>query len=310
MSESIPNLPLVTSLLSNDRLYICRFPNLDRAITGADFAATFLAAHTHDDRYFTESEVNAAIAAAVEAAVPIGTIKEYVSTNMPSVNWVLMTGQTLTNAQTLNTVLWSRVPATWKSGANIIFPDTRGKVSVSQDTADALFDVIGEVGGSKNAVVVSHDHSIAHDHANVTSTAVSADHTHAMNFNSGTVSADHSHAYSGLTVAGGGHFHNIQRFGTGGGSYGGVDSGTSSTNNIATDAGPSHDHSYSGNTGGISANHSHNVNGSTGGISANHTHDVNLPNFTGTSGPGSGAVAGTNMNLQPYVVFPKMIKVL
>ena len=35
-----------------------------------------------------------------------------------------------------------------------------GKVLVNQDTGDASFDVLGETGGSKDAVVVSHTHSI------------------------------------------------------------------------------------------------------------------------------------------------------
>ena len=35
-----------------------------------------------------------------------------------------------------------------------------GKVLISQDTGDTSFDTLGETGGSKDAVVVSHSHSI------------------------------------------------------------------------------------------------------------------------------------------------------
>lgn len=44
-----------------------------------------------------------------------------------------------------------------------------GKVLVNQDTGDTSFDVLGETGGSKDAVVVSHSH-----------TATDAGHTHSI----------------------------------------------------------------------------------------------------------------------------------
>ena len=42
-----------------------------------------------------------------------------------------------------------------------------GKVLVNQDTGDTSFDVLGETGGSKDAIVVSHTHTasqVAHSH--------------------------------------------------------------------------------------------------------------------------------------------------
>ena len=44
-----------------------------------------------------------------------------------------------------------------------------GKVLVNQDTGDTSFDVLGETGGSKDAIVVSHSH-----------TATDAGHTHSI----------------------------------------------------------------------------------------------------------------------------------
>ena len=44
-----------------------------------------------------------------------------------------------------------------------------GKVLVNQDTGDTSFDTLGETGGSKDAVVVSHSH-----------TATDAGHTHSI----------------------------------------------------------------------------------------------------------------------------------
>jgi len=52
-----------------------------------------------------------------------------------------------------------------------------GKVLVNQDTADTAFDTLGETGGSKDAIVVSHTHSLS-----VTGTTSSnGSHTHSIN---------------------------------------------------------------------------------------------------------------------------------
>lgn len=206
------------------------------------------------------------VAKAINAgAIPAGTIVDYMGTVAPT-GWVLLQGQTITGGQTLYPQWWAVLPASMKSGADILCPDTRGRVTVGINSADGLFDAIGDTGGTKDAVVVSHAHT--------------------MNFNSGTVSADHSHTVSGSTATDGGHAHNISRFGTGGGAYGGVDTNTAVTNTIQTNTDGSHAHSFSVQSGGISANHVHNINGST-------------------STEGSSA---TNANVQPFVVFSKMAR--
>lgn len=59
-----------------------------------------------------------------------------------------------------------------------------GKVLVGQDTGDALFDTLGETGGSKNAIVVEHNHT-----ATSTSTSTSS-------------VTDPGHAHTQLTAGG------------------------------------------------------------------------------------------------------------
>lgn len=63
-----------------------------------------------------------------------------------------------------------------------------GKVLVGQDTGDALFDTLGETGGSKDAVVVAHTH--------VGSTASAGAHVHSI------TDPGHSHTYSNTIVGG------------------------------------------------------------------------------------------------------------
>lgn len=104
-----------------------------------------------------------------------------------------------------------------------------GKVLVNQDTADTSFDTLGETGGSKDAIVVSHTHT-------GTTGNQSADHTH-----SGTTAGSGSHSHTMLSVvSGGNNFANS-------GPYTG---GTGTTSTVG-------DHTHSFSTGGVSANHTH-----------------------------------------------------
>ena len=76
-----------------------------------------------------------------------------------------------------------------------------GKVLVNQDTADTAFDTLGETGGSKDAIVVSHTHSFS-----ATTSGQSADHTHVggntTEFGTGTVSASGYSSNSGVNSLG------------------------------------------------------------------------------------------------------------
>lgn len=133
-----------------------------------------------------------------------------------------------------------------------------GKVLIGLDAADPSFDLLGETGGSKDAIAVAHTHSFS-----ATSGGQSADHTH-----------------TGYTDAQGAHTHSYTAP-----TFGSPETGYNTYTYVATG-------SIAANTGS-SGSHSHNV--QTYGASAGHTHSV-----SGTTG--STGAAGTNANLQPYVV--------
>lgn len=80
--------------------------------------------------------------------MPVGSIVDYIGVTPPA-NWLTMTGQTIVDGQTAHPDLWAVLPASMKSGSNIVMPNTKGKVSVGYDSADTDFDTIGETGGSK-----------------------------------------------------------------------------------------------------------------------------------------------------------------
>lgn len=66
-----------------------------------------------------------------------------------------------------------------------------GKVLVNQDTADTSFDTLGETGGSKNAIVVEHNHSATSTSSSTSTSAVTdPGHIH---------SVPSTGAYGGLT---------------------------------------------------------------------------------------------------------------
>lgn len=150
-----------------------------------------------------------------------------------------------------------------------------GRVLVGQDTGDADFNVLGETGGSKDAVVVAHDHGGS----------------------TGNNSANHTHTFSGTTASDGTHSHGVTDPGHahtyydpievsssfGGGIYAAKHNRTdatrstvSATTGISINNGGAHTHTYSGTTGTQSADHNHSIS--------------------------SDGVSGTGANVQPYVV--------
>jgi hypothetical protein len=130
-----------------------------------------------------------------------------------------------------------------------------GRMPVGFNAADPLFDAAEETGGSKDATLVSHNHTGA----------------------TGNQSSDHAHSFSGSTAGAGAHSHSIPT-----GAGGGTDKYTSQAytdylvSSRYTDGVGDHAHSFSGSTGGASSNHTHGFTTSTNGSSATN---ANLPPY-------------------------------
>lgn len=105
---------------------------LSPALTGTPTAPT-AATITNTTQIATTAFVQAVAQAAKEALYPVGSV--YINAAVD------------TNPATLLGF------GTWVTVGD-------GKVLVNQDTTDTSFDVLGETGGSKDAIVVSHTHSI------------------------------------------------------------------------------------------------------------------------------------------------------
>jgi len=112
---------------------------------------------------------------------PIGTIVDYIGTTAPT-GWAVLDGSTITGGQTLYPALWAILPASFKSGANIVLPDTRGRVAVGRNPSDTDFDNVGDTGGAKTVTLTtaqmpSHRHTQdAHGHG-----ITDPNHTHSQN---------------------------------------------------------------------------------------------------------------------------------
>lgn len=240
----------------------------------------------------------------MEDHVPIGSSIDYIGTVSPSTKWILGTGQTIINGQTLYATFWSRIPLSMKSGANIIMPDTRGRVSVGYDATQTEFDAIGETGGVKSQTLSQAQLPVATITIDPPSTAVTGsvgndtpDHGHAFNVNSSEGLDDSVSSYL-LTPYTGGSF---------------VTQVAGGPHAIDINAGSGVTVQTTPYTSAVTPDitHYHNVAGSTVGANARHQHPagtlaVNIPAFN-SGALGSGASVP---NLQPYITMQKLFKVL
>ena len=99
---------------------------------------------------------------------PVGSIIDYIGATAPA-GWAALDGTTITNGRFLHPVLWSVLPSTFKSGNNILLPDTRGRVTVHRSASGTLNVAIGSVGGDETVTLSSsqipaHKHGMNHDH--------------------------------------------------------------------------------------------------------------------------------------------------
>lgn len=113
---------------------------------------------------------------------PIGSIVMYGSNVVPA-GWLLCDGTAVSRATYAS--LFAIVGTTFGPGngsTTFNLPDMRGRFPVGRNAADTAFDTLGEAGGSKDAVVVSHKHvvNLDHNHPAVQSTDNNVDHTHAF----------------------------------------------------------------------------------------------------------------------------------
>lgn len=84
------------------------------------------------------------------STLPAGTVLTTIAST-PDPGFIFIDGSTVANAQAVYPTTWQRIPASWKSGADMVLPDWRGRVLVSDDAAAAF--TIGGSGGSNTHAI-------------------------------------------------------------------------------------------------------------------------------------------------------------
>jgi microcystin-dependent protein len=255
--------------------------------------------------------------AQLNEAVPAGVMAMWPFATIPT-GWLELNGQAIANANTAYPSLFAAAPLGWKVSNTLNLPDMRGRFPVGQHTTDTAFDTLQETGGTKDAVVVSHTHTIpAHTHA-------LPDHTHVHTMGTGGTHIHGVSIVSQITNTGSDYVTRLTSLNPSGGfatgSYTSV-SGSFNPPGLAHVGGSfgeypalgmavsyegSHVHTVSGNTNDTGSGHSHTAT-VTGGGSGSTQVIVNQSGGTATDGA-SSAVSGTNQNLPPYMVVRFIIR--
>ena len=209
----------------------------------------------------------------------------WLGTAAPAGQWALANGAALQTATYADAVRRARATATAARGGSFNLPNMAARVPVGVDSTQTRFDATGKTGGSFEAVLPEHTHTINHDHGAANSGSNSVSHQHYMSAHSHTMTHDHP---SATTSAAGGHSHTtsanpIGQLGTG--NLGLLAGGTGRPMNTGAGVNAVGDHthtlnvpSYSGSTGNVAGNLG------TSTETANHVHSVNLPAFDGPLG--------------------------
>ena len=220
----------------------------------------------------------------LDLLMPVGVILPYGGSAVPGGLWAIANGADLST--TVYPDLFNAFQYRFGgAGSTFKLPNFAGRMPVGQNTTDTAFDVIGEVGGSKDATLPTHVHDIGHGHA--------------ANF-SGNQNQDHQHVLTdGIAILdpAGSHSHTITdspRPGSG----------------VTVESGPTAMFAYQ-NLGMLTTDsvghHDHTIHGRTDGANANHSHLHTPTPHVGNSTP-TGASA-VNANLPPYIVINWIVRV-
>jgi hypothetical protein len=173
-----------------------------------------------------------------------------------------------------------------------------GRVPVGFNAADSLFDTAEKIGGSKDAIVVSHTHTVS---SSGTTGNQSVGHTHTFSGTSGGQSATHSHS---VNISDPGHIHCLasdcrtldlnNSTGPGNNGLGGFTGGQNLVSGQYTTPAVT---GITASAGNASNDHNHGYSGTTSDASStSHNHSVTVSGTTASAGS-----SGTNANLQPYI---------
>ena len=225
----------------------------------------------------------------VDQVLPVGIILPFGGTGVPAGGkWLACDGSEVQTADwpELYAVIGTSFVTGTPSAGRFNLPNMTGRVPLGATP--------GTRGGSADAPIVNHTHTIDHGHQASSTGVENVAHVHGDDHqHSGTTAgmdraATHHHDSHGLEAQQGSSFGSQSLFSQG---VGPPDTTwwTGETNT---------DHLH-GVTVNFKSQQGYGAN--TGGQNVNHVHGTNTPAMTGSSGNPAGGVAATNANLPPYV---------
>lgn len=244
------------------------------------------------------------------AEQPTGMITMFAGPSAPS-GYLICNGAAISRATYAS--LFSVIGTTYGTGdgsTTFNLPNLANKFPVGLGVS-TWSDTLGESGGSKDSIVVSHNHTgPSHSHSGPS-------HSHGMNHaHTASSNTTGSHGHAGVTASAGSHQHTFYQWI---GFFSGITvpggGGLQTQNSAAPDASPTQQ-LY---TTEFAGTHAHTLVIEAAG---NHAHSITVNTFTGTtSNAGTGStgaagtgntstsgVDGTDKNLPPYVTLNFIIK--
>lgn len=209
----------------------------------------------------------------VDAVIPTGSILMWAGGSLPDADeweWCRGSAQSQTDPKYADLYAVIGVDYGDPGGGNFNLPDLQARFPVGYDSGEAAFDDLGETGGSRDAINVSHTHTDTFAVA-----SANASHTHGDTF---SIVSGGAHTHS--TVGAAGTVYAGKQPGTAWSRYG---SGSTFTNtDLSTESTSSdgaHTHTLNGSVSAANAAHSHTLNGSVDSAGSSGT-DANLPPYT------------------------------
>lgn len=222
-------------------------------------------------------------------------------------------------SRTTYAALFAELGTIWGAGDgtnSFNLPNLQQKFPIGKGT-EAHADVLGETGGSKDAVLVQHQHDMAHTH-NTSNHNHGFDHGHTAS--SGYENADHYHVQSAhqharIGNAGGSGYVSRSVVGAGNGSgYDVLASDPGRSTNVLFSDYAGTDYNGGGNGTGIQLSNSNSTRNThahaitVAGTSGARTTDAGAQALAHAGNTGQQGVVGTDKNLPPYLVVNFIIK--